>query len=321
MKFLNKYSLIAIVGALALCAAPALAQYGPDEDPLGPGPQHVQAKAEADAKAQEAAGTPPPAVEDESNSYLRPEYRGLSGLYKTVKAMLIGGEEFPPLVLDDTQEFVQNVTDANFRESIFNDEWIVTFCSFQSPACIDYYPTLMEAAEKLKDQSNAKFGAVWVEENSRLSARFFVPARLPYVIHAKDGEFRQIPYIRNDTQFLVNFIEEEEYQYYPIMGGLMGPYSTIASWFEKYADGMEWVGQYTSWMPRWMVLIIAGSMSGAVFSFFSGGSNYSSDPSKYAHLNADGTLKATTTKETVAATTSSSKTTKTTSKKRSTKKA
>lgn len=40
-----------------------------------------------------------------------------------------------------------------------------------------------------------------------------------------------------------------------------------------------------------MIYIVAGSMSGMVFNLFSGGSSYSSDPAKYAHLNPDGTLK------------------------------
>jgi hypothetical protein len=40
-----------------------------------------------------------------------------------------------------------------------------------------------------------------------------------------------------------------------------------------------------------MIYIIAGSMSGMVFNLFSGGSSYSSDPSKYSHLNPDGTIK------------------------------
>jgi hypothetical protein len=73
-----------------------------------------------------------------------------------------------------------------------------------------------------------------------------------------------------------------------------------------------------------MVYIIAGSMSGIVFTIFSGGSAYSSDPSKYAHLNPDGTLKKTdsTAAGSNATEGSSSATTKKPSaKKRTTKKA
>lgn len=38
---------------------------------------------------------------------------------------------------------------------------------------------------------------------------------------------RQIPYVREDTKFLIDFIEEERYQHYAIMDGPMGPYSTL----------------------------------------------------------------------------------------------
>lgn len=94
---------------------------------------------------------------------------------------------------------------------------------------------------------------------------------------------------------------------------------------EKYADGMDWINQYTYWMPKWVVYILAGSLSGVIFSFFSGGSSYSSDPSKYAHLNPDGTLKKAVTEGAAngTTTTTETKTKKTSSstKKRSSKKA
>ncbi|KAF8903421.1 hypothetical protein BGZ58_006625 [Dissophora ornata] len=74
-------------------------------------------------------------------------------------------------------------------------------------------------------------------------------------------------------------------------------------------------------MPKWMVYIIAGSLSGVVFSLFSGGSSYSSDPSKYSHLNADGTLKKVESGATDVNATSSAVKSSKSSKKRSTKKA
>jgi hypothetical protein len=90
---------------------------------------------------------------------------------------------------------------------------------------------------------------------------------------------------------------------------------------EKYADAMDWISQYTYWMPKWVVYILAGSLSGVIFSLFSGGSSYSSDPAKYAHLNPDGTLKKAVTEGTTT-TTTETKTKKTSStKKRSSKKA
>ncbi|ORZ11304.1 hypothetical protein BCR41DRAFT_372136 [Lobosporangium transversale] len=203
------------------------------------------------------------------------------------KALLIGGSPPPVLFVDDPTGAITNITDANYKDTIFEDEWIIAFCSFSSAPCADYFPTYLDAAVTMQNETQTKFAAVWVEENPRLSARFIVPARLPYVIYAKDGDFRHIPYVRNDTQYLITFIEEEKYKFYSVLDGPMGPYSTISSYFVKYAEFMEWVGKYTSWMPKWLIYIIAGSTSGMVFSFFSGGSNYSSDPSKYPHLNPD----------------------------------
>ncbi|KAF9189951.1 hypothetical protein BGZ51_008699 [Haplosporangium sp. Z 767] len=289
MKFLK--TTVALLGAVALLASPT---YGQGQEQQQP------------AAAAAPGGT-------------------LSALFGTVKAILTGGGP-PPLFVADPDGVIMNITDANYKETIFEDEWIIAFCSATSAPCADYFPTYVEAAVALKGETNTKFASSWVEENGRLAARFFIPARLPFIVYAKDGVFRQIPYVRNDTQFLINFIEDEMYKQYGVLNGPMGPYSTLSTYFEKYADVMEWVGQYTSWMPKWLIYIIAGSMSGAVFSFFSGGSNYSSDPSKYPHLNPDGTLKkteATGNSSTSASTSTSTSTTKTKSstKKRTTKKA
>lgn len=92
---------------------------------------------------------------------------------------------------------------------------------------------------------------------------------------------------------------------------------------EKYADGMDWINQYTYWMPKWAIYILAGSLSGVIFSLFSGGSSYSSDPAKYAHLNPDGTLKKSVTagETNTTETKTTKKTTSSSTKKRSSKKA
>ncbi|KAG0051657.1 hypothetical protein BGZ83_003487 [Gryganskiella cystojenkinii] len=286
MKFFK--STLAAAAAVALMASPAVAQYGAEEE-----------------AAQRATVK---------------ENGGIKGYFQLAKSILVGGGP-PTLFWADPDHHIINITDANYKDTIFEDEWIITFCSASSAPCADYFPTFVDAAITMKNETNTKFSTVWVEENARVAARFFVPARLPFVVYAKDGEFRQIPYQRNDTQFLVDFIEEEKYQMYPIMSGPMSPYSSMANWFEKYADVMEWAGQYTSWMPKWMVYIIAGSLSGVIFNLFSGGSNYSSDPSAYPHLNADGSLKKT--EETPSEKTSSTKTKKSsssTTKKRSSKK-
>ncbi|KAF9908414.1 hypothetical protein EC991_009869 [Linnemannia zychae] len=288
MKFFK--SSVAILGAIALIASPAAAQYG------------------AEDKAA-AADTP----------------SATGGIISFFKAYITGGVATNNLFESDDGGAIANITDANYLDTIFEDEWIVAFLSATSAPSADYYPTYLDAAKTLKSETNTKFAQVWVDESAHITARFLVPARLPYVVYAKDGQFRQIPYVRNNTEFLVEFIEEEKYKFYPIMDGPMGPYSTLANWMVKYADGMEWLNQYTYWMPKWAVYIIAGSLSGVIFNLFSGGSQYSSDPAKYAHLNPDGTLKATNgdAKTTSSNTTTETKTKKTTSstKKRSSKKA
>ncbi|KAF9098632.1 hypothetical protein BGX29_010937 [Mortierella sp. GBA35] len=293
MKFFK--SSVAILGAIALIASPAMAQAGYDEE------------ASAARQAEEAI-----------------REGGFKGLASFFKAYLTGSLPAHNLFESDHDGVIFNITDANYKSNIFEDEWIIAFCSPLSNPCADYYPTYVDAATTLQNETNTKFAQVWVEENTHIAARFFIPARLPYLVYAKDGQFHQIPYVRNDTQYLVEFIEEEQYKYYPVLDGPMGPYSTLASWMEKYADGMEWLHQYTYWMPKWLVYIIAGSLSGVIFQVFSGGSNYSSDPAKYAHLNPDGTPKkivAASNESTATTTESKTKKSSSSTKKRSTKKA
>ncbi|KAK3845282.1 MAG: hypothetical protein J3R72DRAFT_436400 [Linnemannia gamsii] len=293
MKFLQ--SSVAILGAIALIASPAAAQYGAEER---------AAQAAEAAAAREGPGT-------------------AAGVVSFFKSYITGGVPTYNLFTSEDSGVIANITDANYKATIFEDEWIVAFISATSAPSADYYPTFVDAAKTLQKETTTKFAQVWVEDSAHIAARFLIPARLPYVVYAKDGQFRQVPYVRNNTEFLVEFIEEEKYKYYPIMDGPMGPYSLLSTWMEKYADGMEWIHQYTYWMPKWAIYILAGSLSGIVFNLFSGGSQYSSDPAKYAHLNADGTLKktdgdATTTSNT---TTTETKTKKSSTKKRSSKKA
>ncbi|KAG0231600.1 hypothetical protein BGW42_008751 [Actinomortierella wolfii] len=210
-----------------------------------------------------------------------------------LKSMLLGTGAESAFKANTETKYLFNVTDANYKDILFNEECIINFCSSSNLHCAEYYEHYLEAAETLGDDSPAKFVTVWVDETPLISARFFVPARLPYVLYAKEGEFHWIPYRLNDTKFLVEFVEEEKYQLYPILNGITAPNGRLARWFENYATASEWVGQYTSWMPRWMILMIAGSMSGMIFQFFSGGSAYASDPARYPHLNQDGTSKKT----------------------------
>ncbi|KAF8942063.1 hypothetical protein BGZ47_006924 [Haplosporangium gracile] len=285
MKFFQ--SSVAILGALALIASPATAQYG----------------AEDQAANQENKG-------------------GIKGITSFFKAYISGN--LPSQNLFESEPLINNITDANYKATIFEDEWVIAFISPVSAPSADYYPTYVDAAKTLQGETNTKFAQIWVEESAHISARFLIPARLPYLLYAKDGVFRQIPYVRNNTEFLVEFIEEEKYKHYPVLDGPMGPYSMLSGWMEKYADGMDWINQYTYWMPRWAIYILAGSLSGVIFSLFSGGSSYSSDPSKYAHLNPDGTLKKTVTADATTDNTTESKVKKITSsstKKRSSKKA
>ncbi|KAG0259731.1 hypothetical protein DFQ27_003909 [Actinomortierella ambigua] len=185
-----------------------------------------------------------------------------------MKDMFLGSAE-PSFVPRNDTKYLVNATDANYKDMFWNEECIINFCSVTNPACAEYYTHFLEASEILGEASPAKFVSVWVDETPRLSARFFVPARLPYVLYAKNGEFHWIPHVVNDTKFLVDFVEEETYKLYPYLAGLTAPNGRLS----------------------WMILMIAGSMSGMVFQFFSGGSAYASDPSKYKHLNEDGTIK------------------------------
>jgi hypothetical protein len=57
---------------------------------------------------------------------------------------------------------------------------------------------------------------------------FFWSVLTLQTIHSRIVQLvRQIPYVREDTQFLINFLEEEQYKFYNVMDGPMGPYSTL----------------------------------------------------------------------------------------------
>lgn len=86
MKFFQ--SSVAILGAIALIASPATAQYG----------------AEDQAANQESTG-------------------GLKGITSFFKAYISGN--LPSQNLFESEPLINNITDANYKATIFEDEWIV----------------------------------------------------------------------------------------------------------------------------------------------------------------------------------------------------
>src|ERR1700744_6324317 len=82
-------------------------------------------------------------------------------------------------------------------------------CSPTSVPCADYFPTYLDVATTMQNETNTRFAAVWVDDNSRLATRFSVPSRLPFVVYAKDGEcksyktlFGLMSTIKSDRNYL-----------------------------------------------------------------------------------------------------------------------
>ena len=94
MKFFK--STLATAAALCLLASPATAQYGREDE-----------------AAEEAARV------------AAKEGGGIKGYFQLAKSILIGGAS-PNLFLADPDAHIFNVTDANYKETIFDDEWIIT---------------------------------------------------------------------------------------------------------------------------------------------------------------------------------------------------
>ena len=81
-------SVVAILGAIALIASPVTAQYG----------------AEDQAANQENQG-------------------GIKGFTSLIKAYISGN--LPSQSLFESDPVINNITDANYKATIFEDEWIV----------------------------------------------------------------------------------------------------------------------------------------------------------------------------------------------------
>lgn len=94
MKFLK--STLALAATVALLTSPAAAQYGKEEE---------AAAAAARAAVQEGGG--------------------LKGIFQIMKALVLGGAP-PPIFEADPEGHIFNVTDVNYKETIFEDEWIIT---------------------------------------------------------------------------------------------------------------------------------------------------------------------------------------------------
>ena len=94
MKFLK--STLALAATVALLASPAAAQYG-EED--------VRAAADKAAVQKEGGG--------------------LKGIFQIAKAIVLGGAP-PPIFEADPEGHIFNITDANYKDTIFEDEWIIT---------------------------------------------------------------------------------------------------------------------------------------------------------------------------------------------------
>jgi len=91
MKFLKSSAIL--LGAIALMASPAMAQYGREE--------------EAAAKEAEQSGST------------------IGGIVSFFKAYITGGVATKNLFDAEPDGLIANITDANYKSTIFEDEWVV----------------------------------------------------------------------------------------------------------------------------------------------------------------------------------------------------
>ncbi|CEP11409.1 hypothetical protein [Parasitella parasitica] len=140
------------------------------------------------------------------------------------------------------------VTDENFADLVGKeDEWLLDFYADWCGYCKRLEPKY-QAAERMlsmSTHSHVKVGAVNVETNPGLAARFFV-SRLPTIVHIKNHEVRTLkpPQREND---IVSFVTMEEWREVDPKSGLISPFSLFGTLVGFTGKMVKKLSSYSPW--------------------------------------------------------------------------
>ncbi|KAG2215552.1 hypothetical protein INT46_000358, partial [Mucor plumbeus] len=143
---------------------------------------------------------------------------------------------------------VIQVTDENFADLVGEDhEWLLDFYADWCGYCKRLEPKF-QAAERMlsmSTHSHVKVGAVNVETNPGLAARFFV-SRLPSIIHIKNHEVRNLKPTQREND-IISFITMEEWRDVEPKSGLISPFSLFGRMVGFTGKMVKKLSAYSPW--------------------------------------------------------------------------
>ncbi|KAI8647142.1 thioredoxin-like protein [Parasitella parasitica] len=143
---------------------------------------------------------------------------------------------------------IVQVTDENFTDLVGkDDEWLLDFYADWCGYCKRLEPKY-QAAERLlsmSSHSHVKVGAVNVETNPGLAARFFV-SRLPTIVHIKDHEVRSLKPTQRENE-IVSFVTMEEWRQVDPKSGLISPFSLFGKLVGFTGKTVKKLSSYSPW--------------------------------------------------------------------------
>ncbi|ORX59477.1 thioredoxin-like protein [Hesseltinella vesiculosa] len=157
---------------------------------------------------------------------------------------------------------VIELTDATFDDAIRKqDDWVLEFYADWCGYCTRFrpeYEMIADESRELHGDSPVYFGAINVDKNPGLAARFFI-ARLPSLFHVHDRNVRPLAMPRMPRDLLQVLKQEswKDIEPYGLWRSPFGPLYWATSWADKQIDAIRGQG-ITMDVPRRGMLSLAG---------------------------------------------------------------